>query len=187
MVQFYGMVLATMVREYRDSYRFCAMKIRLAALLLALTTGLALPAAAQNRSQIDSVLRGQSCAGCNLFQGSFSGLSGNGINLAGARLRQSDLSLATLNRARLNGTDMRDVEAYGAVFSGANFSGANLSNASFVGTWLQGASFSNAILEGTNFSGADLSRATGLTQRQLNLACGDEATKLPSGLQVSAC
>ena len=32
------------------------------------------PALAQNASQIASVKRGASCAGCNLFQGDFSGL-----------------------------------------------------------------------------------------------------------------
>ncbi|WP_339913824.1 pentapeptide repeat-containing protein [uncultured Brevundimonas sp.] len=147
----------------------------------------ALPAAAQNPGQIARVRGGASCPGCNLFQGDFSGLQARGLNLSGSRLRQSNLSLAVMNRTRFSNADMRDVDAYGAVFSSANFSGANLTNASFVGTFLEGANFAGATLSGTNFSGAQLARSTGLSQRQLNQACGDNSTELPSGLRIPAC
>ena len=154
---------------------------------MAWTGSCALPAAAQNAGQIASVRRGASCAGCNLFQGDFSGLEARGLNLAGSRLRQADLSLSVMNRTRFSNTDMRDVEAYGGVFSGSNFSRANLTNASFVGAYLEGASFAGATLSGTNLSGAQLARATGLTQAQLNRACGDGSTVLPRGLRIPAC
>ena len=85
-----------------------------------------------------------------------------------------------MNRTRFAGADLRDVEAYGGVFSSSNFAGADLTNASFVGAYLEGANFSGATLTGTNFSGAELARATGLTQGQLNRACGDDATD-PAG------
>lgn len=147
----------------------------------------ALPTAAQNPGQIARVRGGASCPGCNLFQGDFSGLQARGLNLSGSRLRQSNLGLAVMNRTRFNNADMRDVDAYGAVFSSANFSGANLTNASFVGTFLEGANFAGATLSGTNFSGAQLARSTGLSQRQLNQACGDNSTELPSGLRIPAC
>ena len=62
-----------------------------------------------------------------------------------------------------------------------------LNNASFVGTYLEGSNFSRATLDGTNFSGAQLGRATGLTQAQLNRACGDSSTILPTGLRIPAC
>lgn len=156
----------------------------LAALTLMAT---AVPAFAQNAGQIARVRGGASCPGCNLFQGSFGGLEARGLNLSGSRLRQADLSLAVMNRTRFTNTDMRDVDAYGAVFSSSNFSGANLTNASFVGAYLEGSNFSRATLEGTNFSGAQLARATGLTQSQLNRACGDSSTTLPSGLRIPAC
>ena len=156
----------------------------LAAVGLTLT---ALPASAQNASQISQVRRGASCPGCNLFQGDFSGLERTGLNLAGARVRQADISLSVMNRTRFSNTDMRDVEAYGGVFSGSNFSRANLTNASFVGAYLEGASFAGATLSGTNLSGAQLARATGLTQAQLNRACGDGSTVLPRGLRIPAC
>jgi len=56
-----------------------------------------------------------------------------------------------------------------------------------VGAFLQGANFRNADLTGANFSGAELDRAGGLTQSQLNKACGDQATTLPAGLSIPAC
>lgn len=155
----------------------------IAAALIAAAT----PVLAQNASQIASVKRGASCPGCNLFQGDFSGLEARGLNLTGARLRQSDLSLSVMNRTRFSGADMRDVEGYGGVFSGSNFSRANLTNASFVGAYLQGSSFAGATLSGVNLSGAQLTRATGLTQSQLNQACGDGSTILPPGLRIPAC
>ena len=158
-----------------------------ALLVLAATATAALPAAAQNAGQIARVRGGASCAGCNLFQGDFSGLEARGLNLGGARLRQADLSLSVMNRTRFSNADLRDVEAYGGVFSGSSFAGANLTNASFVGAYLDGANFSGATLNGTNFAGASLERAAGLSQSRLNQACGDETTQLPSGLSIPHC
>lgn len=155
-------------------------------LLIAFLTA-ATPTLAQNPGQIARVRGGASCPGCNLFQADLSGLEARGLNLAGARLRQADLSLSVMNRTRFSGTDLRDVEAYGGVFSSSNFNRADLTHASFVGAFLEGSSFSGAILTGANFSGARLTRVTGLTQRQLDTACGDPDTALPSGLRIPAC
>jgi uncharacterized protein YjbI with pentapeptide repeats len=160
---------------------------RLLILAVALVATAASPVVAQNASQIARVRGGASCAGCNLFQGNFSGLEASGLNLNGARLRQSDLSLAVMHRTRFSNADLRDVEAYGGVFSSSSFAGANLTNASFVGAYLDGANFSGATLTGTNLSGATLLRATGLTQGRLNQACGDETTRLPRGLTIPRC
>jgi uncharacterized protein YjbI with pentapeptide repeats len=157
----------------------------LVATLVALAT--ALPAMAQNAGQIARVRGGASCPGCNLFQGEFSGLEASGLNLSDARVRQADLSLVVMNRTRFANADLRDVEAYGGVFSSSNFAGANLANSSWVGAILDGSSFAGATLTGANLSGARLVRATGLTQRQLNSACGDASTALPRGLTIPAC
>lgn len=148
---------------------------------------LASPALAQNASQIARAAGGSSCPGCNLFQAEFNGLQATGLDFSGARLRQADLSLTVLNRARFNRADLRDVNAYGGVFSSASFSGANLTNAGFVGTYLRGANFSGATLTGADFSGADLTGARGLSQAQLDRACGDATTALPSGLHIPPC
>jgi len=92
-----------------------------------------------------------------------------------------------MNRTRFTGADLRDVNAYGTVFSSANFSGADLTNATFVGTYLDGSTFKGARMAGTNFSGAEMSRVTGLTQAQLNTACGDSSTRLPRGMSTPPC
>ena len=52
--------------------------------------------------------------------------------------------------------------------------------------------FLNANLAGTDMesaviTGADLSLARGLTQAQLDAACGDEMTRLPPGLEIKEC
>ena len=44
-----------------------------------------------------------------------------------------------------------------------------------------------ATLAGANVSGAEMDRAVGLTQAQLNRACGDADTRLPRGLSVPRC
>lgn len=147
----------------------------------------AAPAMAQNAGQIAKARAGASCPKCNLFQADFNGLNMPGRNFAGARLRQADMSAAVMNRTSFAGADLRDVNAYAAVLSSANFSGANLTHASFVGTYLQGSNFKGAILDGTNFGGAEMDRAVGLTQAQLNRACGDESTQLPRGLRIPRC
>ena len=155
---------------------------------VALSLALLAPAAqAQNAGQIAQARNGASCPNCNLFQANFSGLELKGRNFAGARLRQADLSLSIMNRTSFAGADLRDVEAYGAVFSSANFAGADLSNASFVGVHLQGANLRGARLSGTNLSGAEIDAARGLSQAQLNQACGDVSTRLPAGLRIPPC
>jgi uncharacterized protein YjbI with pentapeptide repeats len=157
-------------------------KLAVAAAILAIAS----PALAQNASQIAAAGRAN-CSGCNLFQADFSRKELKNKNYSSARLRQSDLTGVVMSGANFAGADLRDVTAYGGLFTGANFSNADLTNASFVGTYLQGARFSGANLAGVNFSGAEMDRASGLTQAQLNRACGDEATTLPRGLHVRAC
>lgn len=163
------------------------MKLAGPLILAAALLAAAPQALAQNAGQIGQARNGGSCPKCNLFQAELGGLELRGRNFSGARLRQADLSLSIMNRTSFAGADLRDVEAYGALFTGANFAGANLTNAGFVGTHLQGANFRGARLAGANFSGAEMDRARGLTQSQLNQACGDASTRLPSGLRIPAC
>jgi len=147
----------------------------------------AVPASAQNAGQISAVRNGANCPRCNLFQADLSNLELKNKNLAGARLRQADFSTAIMNRTRFTGGDLRDVNAYGAVLTGASFAKADLTNSSFVGAYLQGANFSGAKLSGANFSGAEMDRAIGLTQHQLDQACGDGSTYLPRNLRIPLC
>ena len=163
------------------------MKLLLTLTAAGLLLAAAAPALAQNMGQIEHVKGGANCPKCNLFQADLGGNQLKAKNFAGARLRQADLSLSVMNRTSFAGGDLRDVNAYGAVFSSANFAGADLTHASFVGTYLQGANFAGAKLIGTNFSGAEMDRARGLTQGQLNNACGDDSTTLPAGMRLENC
>lgn len=160
------------------------MKLPVLAIVLSLA---AAPALAQNAAQIERARAGASCPHCNLFQADMSNMTQKGRNYAGARLRQADLSLSVFNHSNFAGADLRDVNGYGALFTGADFARANMTNATFVGSYLQGANFRGANLSGVNFSGAEMDRAVGLTQRQLDAACGDPSTTLPRGLRLPPC
>ncbi len=149
--------------------------------------GISAPAAAQNAGQIARVKAGAACPRCNLFQADFGSLNLKGRNLAGARLRQSDVSASVAGGARFAGGDLRDLNAYGAVMGRADFSRADLTNATFVGAYLEGANFAGATLSGANFSGAEMARARGLSPAQLAQACGDASTTLPRGLHLKPC
>jgi uncharacterized protein YjbI with pentapeptide repeats len=56
-----------------------------------------------------------------------------------------------------------------------------------VGGWFGGSDFTAAKLDNANLSGADFETAKGLTQSQLDVACGDKDTKLPKGLKLLPC
>lgn len=146
-----------------------------------------LGAHAQDAGQVAKVLKGQSCPGCNLFQAELGYLDLPGVDLSGARLRQADLSLTTLDGANLSGANLSVANAFGTRMNRANLSKANLDQASFVGAWLGGSDLTGASMAGTNLSGAELPGVSGLTQGQLDQACGDAATVLPKGLRIPAC
>lgn len=135
----------------------------------------------------ERVRNGASCANCDLFQISLAYQSVAGRNFSGARIRQADLSLVTADRARFHGANMSLTNFFGARLSSADLSETNLEGATFVGAYLGGARMNGAVLTGANLSGAELAGAVGLTQAQLNTACGDATTTLPAGMTVPAC
>ena len=73
------------------------------------------------------------------------------------------------------------------MFSHASFRSADLTNAQLAGGTFDAADFRDADLERTALHGADLANARGLTQDQLDEACGDSRTRLPRGLSVRSC
>ena len=103
------------------------------------------------------------------------------MDLSGARLRQSNLALSTFNDMNLTGANLSVANLFGARFNRADFSNANLEHATAVGTYFGSSTFTGANLKSANFSGADLTIVKGLTQAQLNQACGDASTRLPKG------
>lgn len=127
------------------------------------------------------------CTNCDLFQADLSYQELEGRNLTGARLRQADLSLSTFDKSKFAGANMSVVNGFGIRADHADFSDVNFEDAVLVGGSFNGAKFNNANLAKANFSGSDLSTATGLTQTQLNAACGDAETRLPMGLSLPTC
>ncbi|SDM60396.1 pentapeptide repeat-containing protein [Maricaulis salignorans] len=142
---------------------------------------------AQDASQIARVQAGQSCPGCNLFQAELGYRDLPGIDVSGSRLRQANLALSTMNRANFDNTNLSLANLFGARFTSASFRNADLTGATLVGAYFGSANLSGAQLSGANISGAEMTTATGLTQSQLNGACGDASTLLPAGLHVRPC
>jgi uncharacterized protein YjbI with pentapeptide repeats len=92
------------------------------------------------------------------------------------------LAGADFDHARLVLMCMSFANFKGATFRGADLSGANLAHAILAGADLTGAQMTITSIKGT-----DLTRVRGLTQSQLDAACGDAETKAPAGLQVKTC
>lgn len=153
-----------------------------------LVAGLFSPIAiAQNANQIARVQAGQSCETCNLFQADLSYAEGKKLNLAATRLRQSNFALSTYDDVNLKGADLSVSNLFGARFNRTDFTNVNFKRAIAVGTYFGSSNFAGANLTGANFSGADLTIAKGLTQSQLNQACGDASTRLPKGKTIPTC
>jgi uncharacterized protein YjbI with pentapeptide repeats len=143
---------------------------------------------ASRKANADRLVMGEkTCANCDLFQVDLSCQELEGRNLTGSRLRQADLSLSTFDKSKFAGANMSVVNGFGIRADHADFSDVNFEDAVLVGGSFNGANFNNANLAKANFSGSDLSTATGLTQTQLNAACGDAETWLPMGLSLPAC
>jgi uncharacterized protein YjbI with pentapeptide repeats len=112
------------------------------------------------------------CVGCQL----------EGADLTNTCVKAHDLSGADFDGANATLMCMSYANFTGASFRGTNLSGANLAHAD-----LDGADFTGADLNVTSFKGTDLRKARGLTQAQLDKACGDAGTKAPAGLKVPVC
>jgi uncharacterized protein YjbI with pentapeptide repeats len=87
-------------------------------------------------------------------------------------LENADLSKAELGRALF-------VEAN---LNGADFSYSNIARAKFSEAQIENVNLTRAYTYLTRIEGVDLSKTIGLTQTQLELACGDSETQLPNEL-----
>jgi uncharacterized protein YjbI with pentapeptide repeats len=128
-------------------------------------------------------------------------------NLIGATLNQSDLGSANFEKAQLSWSSLKsgmlanvmlkeaemvETDLTESVLESANLEKANLRGAIFRMAHLNRARFGEAdlsgvVLEGAVLIGTDLGRARNLTQKQLDMACGDKDTILPPGLTVKKC
>jgi len=110
-----------------------------------------------------------------------------GCNLAGADLTNTCVKAHDLHGANFDGATAVLMCMSYANFTGATFRGTDLSGANLAHATLDGADLTGAIMDITSIKGTDLTRTRGLTQKQLDQACGDGETKAPAGLKVHVC
>lgn len=114
------------------------------------------------------------------------------MNATNAKFNSAEMQRADFENAKLDNADFSKAELgradfNGAVLTGTKFTKANLSRASFEGAKFTGSiDFSDSFLLLAHIEGLDLSAATGLEQKQIDIACGDDKTKLPQGLTKPA-
>ena len=126
-------------------------------------------------------LRKLQLQGFNLSSANFQGADLTEASLQNAYLRGANLQNASLEQAKLQDAFLGAAQLWGANLQGANFQGANLWDAELQGANLQGASLEQAKLQGVN-----LTAVKHLTQAQVNIACFDDSSILPQGLEKPA-
>ena len=110
-----------------------------------------------------------------------------GCNLAGADLTNTCVKAHDLHGANFDGATAVLMCMSYANFSNATFRGADLSAANLAHANLDGADLTGAKMDITSIKGTDLRQTRGLTQKQLDQACGDADTRVPAGLTVHLC
>ena len=105
-----------------------------------------------------------------------------GADLTNQCVKDGNLRGADFDNARLVLACMSHADFRRATFRRADLSGANLANSN-----MNGADLTGAVLNITSIKGTNLAHAKGLTQKQLDAACGDAETKVPSGMTVKLC
>lgn len=117
------------------------------------------------------------------YRAGFQDVRANGASFMAAELQRADFSRAELENANFQKADLSRAIFDQAVITGVNFSYSNLSRADLTTAVFDGAiNFQDAFLFLTRIEGVDLSSAVGLDQHQVDIACGNTATKLPAGL-----
>jgi uncharacterized protein YjbI with pentapeptide repeats len=155
-------------RETHAMIRLAANALTFAFLYAFLTN-----AHAASAGDVASIKAGHhDCAHCDLA----------GADLTNQCVKSGHLEGADFSHARLVLMCMSFADFSGASFRNADLSGANLAHAK-----VDGADFTGADLTITGLQGTDLKQAKGLTQKQLDQACGDGATIAPAGLAVKPC
>ena len=110
-----------------------------------------------------------------------------GCDLSGADLTNTCVKAHDLHGANFDGANATLMCMSFANFTGASFRGTDLSAANLASAKMDGADLTGAKTAITSFLGTDLRHVKGLTQKQLDAACGDAKTLLPPGLKVHTC
>lgn len=117
------------------------------------------------------------------YRADFSHMDAQGAVFASAEMQRSNFQGARLNNVSFAKAELGRAQFHDADLSGISFSFANLARADFrQATVTAPIDFDRAFLFLTRIEGVDLSNSTGLSQWQLDMACGDARTGLPSGL-----
>ena len=151
----------------------------------------------------ESTLVGASFEKANIVRASLAGSDATGANFNGVIASRTDFSEVNLTNADLGkaeivrgnfsnsilkNIDMSKGEFFRIEFEGADladvdFSSSNLARSDFRGATFSGPiSMANTFLFLTRLEGLDMSQVSGLQPWQLELACGDDSTVLPSGV-----
>jgi uncharacterized protein YjbI with pentapeptide repeats len=121
------------------------------------------------------------------YRTDFSGISADDASFESAELQRSNFANARLSNVTFTKADLGRSHFDGAEVGGSRFSLTNLARADFRGARFSApVDFDRAFFFLTRIEGVDLSAATGLTQWQLDMACGDDKTVLPEGLKKPA-
>lgn len=118
-------------------------------------------------------------------------------NLRATNLQRADLTRGEFQNNFFNDSTLISASAEDADFSNSHFVNVradhiDLEGANLSGTVLRDVTFGTAVFDRTNLqdadlSGADLRNVTGLTQAQLDTACGNYKTRLPTGMSIAYC
>lgn len=121
------------------------------------------------------------------YRGDFSDANAENAKFYGAEMQRANFQNAKLVGADFSKAELGRADFEGAELTGTKFTMSNLSRSRFEGATFTGPiDFANAFLLLARIEGLDLSAATGLEQKQIDIACGDAKTKLPPGLTAPA-
>ena len=123
----------------------------------------------------------------------FTGVSGNRIdfsegNYSNSVFLKAEISRANFKNSDLSNADLSKAELSRVTFVAANLSGVNFNFSSLARADLRNSTFEEpfslkgAFLYRARIEGLDLSNVKGLAEWQVEMACGDENTKLPAGI-----
>lgn len=118
------------------------------------------------------------------YRSNLSGISASGASFVSAEMQRANFSDADLTNVDFTKAELGRAVFYKAKLANTRFALVNLSRSTFHNADISGPiDFTDAFLFLTRIEGVDLSKATGLEQDQIALACGNDQTKLPEGLQ----
>ena len=135
----------------------------------------------------EAYLRRADLTKADLFRTDLKNADLTGANLTGANLTRADLTGANLTGANLTRADLTRADLTGANLTGANLTGTDLTGANLTRADLTGADLTRADLTGADLTGAYLFNTNGVTQPQLNQACGNNTTNLKRGFRITPC